>query len=342
MTISPGTYRIRNAKSGTIFDLSREEGHDVHGWQQHDQNNQHWYVQQAGGGFHIKNVEAGQFASVGGNHNGSKLRGSGNATTWDLRQDGNEYFIFVQGTNYVADLDMGRNTNGTTIHLWEKTGAKQQKWCFEKINDNSGGGGGGGGGGYQPPPQQQYQPPPQQQQQQPQQQQYQPPPQQQQQQQPQQQQQQQPPQQQQPVQVSPVPPGTYTLKNVKTGTVLDLSHGESNEGADIFGYDHNGGNNQKWLVQPTGQGQNITIRNVESNSYASFPGQSFAQGVLVKGSTQPQEFTIAAADKGFYISPTQQPGYVLDLVHGSDKNGTKVCVWQNNQQDNQKWYFERA
>lgn len=41
MTVSPGTYRIRNAKSGTIFDLSRQDGHDVHGWQQHDQNNQH-------------------------------------------------------------------------------------------------------------------------------------------------------------------------------------------------------------------------------------------------------------------------------------------------------------
>lgn len=28
----------------------------------------------------------------------------------------------------------------------------------------------------------------------------------------------------------------------------------------------------------------------------------------------------------FSISPTQQPGYVLDLVHGSEKNGTKVST----------------
>lgn len=334
MTISPGTYRIRNAKSGTILDLSRKEGHEVHGWQQHDQNNQHWYVQRAGEGYHFKNVEAGQFASVNGTHNGSKVHGSGNPTTWDLREKNGRYFIHVLNSDHVVDLDMGREANGTTVHLWDRTGAQQQQWNFEKINDNSGGGGGGsggGGGGYQPPPQQHYQPPPQQQQppaQQPQQ----PPP----------QQQQPPPQQQPPVQTGPVAPGTYTLKNVKTGTVLDLSRGESNEGADVFGYEHNGGNNQKWQVQPTGHGQNMTIRNLESNSYAAFPGQSFAQGVLVKGSTQPQEFTILAADKGFYVSPVQQPGYVLDLVHGSDKNGTKVCVWQNNQQDNQKWYFERA
>lgn len=124
--------------------------------------------------------------------------------------------------------------------------------------------------------------------------------------------------------------------------MFDLSRGQANEGADVFGYKYNGGNNQKWQVQPTGNGQNMTIKNLETNTYAAFPNQSFQQGILVKASSQSQEFTFKAADKGIFISPAQQPGYVLDLVHGSDENGTKICVWQNNQQDNQKWYFERA
>ena len=47
------------------------------------------------------------------------------------------------------------------------------------------------------------------------------------------------------MQTGPIAPGTYTLKNVKTGTVLDLSGGHGDEGADVFGYQHNGGNNQK-------------------------------------------------------------------------------------------------
>ncbi|KAG8785674.1 hypothetical protein FRC12_017291 [Ceratobasidium sp. 428] len=334
MTISSGTYRIRNSKSHTILDLSRKDGHEIHGWQQHDQNNQHWYVRRTGDGYVIQNVESGDYASVNGNQNGSKLRGSKNECTWNLIPKEDNHFMGVPGTNQVADMDMGRSDNGTTVHLWERTGANQQRWQFEKINDNPGSG--GGGGGYHPPPQQQYQQPqqPQQQYQQPQQQPQQPqqPPPQQQPQQPQQ-----PPQQQ-----GPVSPGTYILKNVKTGTVIDLNRGQANEGADVFGYDHNGGNNQKWQIQPTGHGQNFTIRNLETNTYAAFPGQSFAQGVLVKASSQPQEYTFAAADKGIFICPTQQPGYVLDLVHGSEKNGTKICVWQNNQQDNQKWYFERA
>jgi len=316
--VSPGTYRIRNAKSHTIFDLSRKEGHEIHGWQEHDQNNQHWYLQRSGDGWFIKNVESGTYASVSGNNNGSKLRGSGNPFTWNLIQSGDDYFIGVPGDNHVADLDMGRQDNGATIHLWDRTGAQQQKWKFEKISDNPGQ---SEGGGYQPP-QQQYQPPPQQP--------YQPPPQ-------QPQQPQQPPQQ-----PCPVSPGTYVLKNVKTGTVFDLSRGMANEGADIFGYQSNGGNNQKWQVQPTGHGQNMTIRNLETNTYAAFPNQSFQQGILVKASSQPQEFTLTAADRGIYISPAQQPGYVLDLARGSDENGTEICVWQNNQQDNQKWYFERA
>jgi hypothetical protein len=332
MTIVPGTYRIKNAESWTTFDQSRKNHNVIHGWQERtDQQNQHWYVQPLGGdgAFHIKNVETGQYASVDGGYNSSKIHASGNPSTWYLPQEGDgSVFITLAGTNYVVDLDMGKKDNGTTIHLWEKTGAKQQKWFFEKINDNSG----QHQQPYQQQPHQQQQPP----QQQPQQT-YQPPP----------QQQQQPPQQpQQPQQPQeppcPVSPGTYFLKNVKTGTVIDLSRGESNEGADVFGYDHNGGNNQKWQLQPSGHGQRMTLRNVQTNTYASFPGQSFAQGVLVKASNQAQEYTIVAADRGFYIQPVQQPGYVLDLVHGSDKNGTKICVWQNNQQDNQKWYFERA
>ncbi|KAG9082431.1 hypothetical protein FRC06_005071, partial [Ceratobasidium sp. 370] len=278
--VSPGTYRIRNAKSHTILDLSRKEGQEVHGWQQHDQNNQHWYLQRHEDAWAIKNVESGTYASVSGNHNGSKLRGSSNPTRWNLIQSGDEYFIGVSGTNYVVDLDMGRQENGTTVHLWDRTGAQQQKWKLEKINDNPGQ---SGGGGYQPP-QQQYQPPPQQP--------YQPPPQQQQ---PPPQQPQQP--QQPPQQSGPVSPGTYVLKNVKTGTVFDLSRGAANEGADIFGYQYNGGNNQKWQVQPTGHGQNMTIRNLETGTYAAFPNQSFQQGIFVKASSQPQEYTIAAADK---------------------------------------------
>jgi len=328
--VSPGTYRIRNAKSHTILDQSRKES-EIHGWQQHDQNNQHWYLQRAGEMWHIKNVESGEYASVSGKQNGSKLKKSNNPFTWNLIPTGDQYFIGVPGDNAVVDMDMGRSENGATVHLWDRTGAQQQKWSFEKINDNPG----QSQGGYQPQqqqqPTQQYHPPPQQQQQQqqPQQQQQQP-----------QQQQQQPQQPQQ--QPGPVSPGTYVLKNVKTGTVFDLSRGQSNEGADVFGYKYNGGNNQKWQIQPTGNGQNMTIQNLETKTYAAFPNQSFQQGVLVKGSSQRQEYTFAAADKGIYISPTQQPGYVLDLVHGSDDDGTKICVWQNNQQDNQKWYFERA
>ncbi|KAB5589228.1 hypothetical protein CTheo_7338 [Ceratobasidium theobromae] len=322
MTLSPGTYRIKNAKSYTVLDLSRKEGNQIHGWQEHNQGNQHWFVQRSGNGFVFKNVESGQYAYVERGGNGVRLHGSNNSTTWRVQQENDEWFIFLDGTNYVVDLDMGHKENGTTIHLWDKTGAKQQRWYFEKINDNS-----GGQAYQQPPPQQQYNPPPQQQYNPPPQQPHYPPP----------QQPQQPPQQQ-----GPVAAGIYFIKNVKTGTVFDLSRGEANEGADIFGYDHNGGNNQKWQVETTGHGQNVKIRNLQAGTYASFPGQSFAQGVLVKASSQAQEYIITAADRGFYVSPAQQPGYVLDLARGSKENGTKICVWQNNQQDNQKWYFERA
>ncbi|KAF8755181.1 Ricin-type beta-trefoil lectin domain-like [Rhizoctonia solani] len=311
MTIVPGTYRIKNAKSWTTFDQSRKDRNKIHGWQERtDQQNQHWYVQRIGEAYHIKNVETGQYAHVDGGYNSSKLQASGSPTTWYLPQEGDgSVFVTLAGTNFVVDLDMGKADNGTTIHLWEKTGAKQQKWFFEKINDNAG-------------------------------------------------------QQQQSISSSNLnrptirhlnssnsnlsinnpnsPSNLSSLNNPRNHLAPFLPPRRADEGADVFGYKHNGGNNQKWLLQPSGRGQNMTLKNVQANTYASFPGQSFAQGILVKASQQAQEYTIRAADKGFYVQPTDRPGFVLDLVHGSDDNGTKICVWQNNQQDNQKWYFERA
>ncbi|KDN36577.1 hypothetical protein RSAG8_10751, partial [Rhizoctonia solani AG-8 WAC10335] len=87
MAISPGVYRIRNAQTRTIFDLSREKGFNIHGVRQHDGANQQWFIQRSGEGVTFKNVESGQYAYTTSLHNGSKLFGSGNFTVWNLSQE---------------------------------------------------------------------------------------------------------------------------------------------------------------------------------------------------------------------------------------------------------------
>ncbi|KEP49159.1 ricin-type beta-trefoil lectin domain protein [Rhizoctonia solani 123E] len=306
MTIAPGVYRIRNAKTKTIFDLSREKGFRIHGHGQHDGPNQHWFVQHLGEGVILKNVESGQFVYTTSLHNGSKLFGSGNFTVWNISRDGNEWTISFPGTNYIIELESGNQANGTAIQLWNQTGEIYQKWIFEKLNEwqlqplN-----------HQPPPQQH-----------------------------------QPPQPFQLIHQQPTPstvlPGTYFLRNVMSGTLISLNGGSPEEGAEISGCNHSGGNHQKWQIQPTGHGPTITLRNGPTNTYLWFQSESFVPSVLVKPSYHPQEYVISAANRGFIISPAQQPNHAVSLFNGSADNGTKIGIWYNEQQDNQKWYLDHT
>ncbi|KAG8697482.1 hypothetical protein FRC08_006506 [Ceratobasidium sp. 394] len=85
--------------------------------------------------------------------------------------------------------------------------------------------------------------------------------------------------------------------NVKTGTVIDLQRGAAGQGVNIFGYEPNNGPNQKWDIQGSGNGSNMTIRSVATAIYATYP--SFEQGAILKSSAQPHEYVVTAVDKGF-------------------------------------------
>ncbi|CAE6489147.1 unnamed protein product [Rhizoctonia solani] len=136
MAIISGKYRIKNAMAWTTFDEATDGTHLIHGWQQTNQSNQHWLVQRVRDCYSIKNLASGLYAYVDGAYNGSKLYGTNPARAyfWCLQQEPDgSVFITVPCTNYVVDLDNGNSANGTTIHLWEKSGVMQQKWYFEQI-----------------------------------------------------------------------------------------------------------------------------------------------------------------------------------------------------------------
>ncbi|CAE6503784.1 unnamed protein product [Rhizoctonia solani] len=137
MGIDPGFYQIKNHASWTVLDESTDNQHVIHGWQQTNQQNQHWDVQHDGGGaYTVRNVASGSFLHADAPDDGIKLVGSPLKSTWylDQQNDGSVYIIYP-GSNRVADLDNGNVADGTTIHLWERntTGTKQQQWFFEKV-----------------------------------------------------------------------------------------------------------------------------------------------------------------------------------------------------------------
>ncbi|CAE6448131.1 unnamed protein product [Rhizoctonia solani] len=108
------------------------------------------------------------------------------------------------------------------------------------------------------------------------------------------------------------------------GTLISVRNGSTDEGAEVSGFDPNGGNHQKWQLQTAGYGQNMTLHNVQTNTYLWFRAQSFVPSFQAKSSRQSQEYIIIPASCGFYISPAQQPGYALSLLHGSEQNGAEV------------------
>ncbi|KAG8950033.1 hypothetical protein FRC04_008113 [Tulasnella sp. 424] len=298
--VQPGTYRIRNVKGGTYLDESAKNPDTVHGWDNRDNDNQKWEIQDAGNGsFHIKNVGHGRYLSASGARDNTPVKASDNQTEWTFKDQGRGYTIQYQGGNHVVDLDEGNNDNGTRVSLWGYTGAHQQLWELQQI-------GGGSSGGQQRSDQwsnfpgdgqQQY--------------------------------------------VGAVPAGTYRVLNVFTNTALDLAGGSANDGTAVVAWSAGTGNNQEWTLESGSNG--YRFKNGASGTYLSYANLNQGELLVGKGGpVQPVEWTVTQADQGFQIHPAQNPQLVIDLAEGKKDDGAKICLWDNNNNANQKWNFNRA
>ncbi|CAE6471040.1 hypothetical protein RSOLAG22IIIB_13775 [Rhizoctonia solani] len=135
--------------------------------------------------------------------------------------------------------------------------------------------------------------------------------------------------------------GTYMIKNVSTGTVLDLWHGKPDEGTAVQGFSSHGGDNQKWRLKWTGTGNQVTLQNVKGRTYIG-AASNIHNSVKVVGSKTAVPLFIVAAGKGYAIEAASSRLHVLDLKESNPANETPVIFYNNNATDNQKWYFEKV
>jgi len=133
-------------------------------------------------------------------------------------------------------------------------------------------------------------------------------------------------------------PGKYVIRNVKSGTVVDLEKMIPGDNVKIFGFQGNGGTNQQWDIRPSANVPFMTLLCVATTKYATHPTPKDGESLLSSG--QAQECVIIPADKGFYIGPVQKPGYVWTLQGGSSANETPILLSINHGRDDQKWRFE--
>ncbi|KAG8910018.1 hypothetical protein FRC00_009015 [Tulasnella sp. 408] len=148
-----------------------------------------------------------------------------------------------------------------------------------------------------------------------------------------------------------VPPGTYRVHSVHANTALDLYGGGKDENTPVLSYSVHTGPNQIWTFETGTYG--YRIKNVASGTYLGFKelpkgkddpatGKPPSQGTELAGHSQPVEWTVTQADKGYLIHWAENQELVIDLAEGKTQDGTKIIVWPQHGGDNQKWRIEGA
>ncbi|KAG8792109.1 hypothetical protein FRC12_007161 [Ceratobasidium sp. 428] len=312
MSDFPSIFRVQHVDSGAFMTLSDTVGNPIVGGQpaKTDKKSHFQLVPVAAGGYKLKNVATGQETHFDAAKSGM-LYGTATGSVFYIRKEANNQFVIHVNrspNNYVVDLEEGNVLQGSkyAIRLVQEKNAKSPRWTLGDVKDE------GSGGGCTCPPgccncsgNGGGKNP------------------------------------ENPDQVCyPFVPGIYTIRNVKTGTVIDLDSAIDGEGVNIFGFEGNGGANQRWHVMPSGNGANMTIQNVATDEYAAFPKHE--QGATLLSSFKAAEWTITKADKGFYIAPVEMPTHVVDLTNGLEANKTAICLWIKHTEDHQKWFFERS
>ncbi|KIO18723.1 carbohydrate-binding module family 13 protein [Tulasnella calospora MUT 4182] len=313
MTIQNGVYRLKNLKSGTYLDNSEKNRETIHGWDSRPgSGNQEWEVRKQDDSYTIRNVSSRRYVHASSGSNGTRVKAEDTESRWEIRDaSDNTYNIFLKGSQGVIDLDNGNDDKGTAINIWGRTDARQQRWKFEKVRDLGGDHSGerrDTPGGQQPLPQ-------------------------------------------------PggggggggsagryqgdVPAGRYWIRNAHSGTAMDLSGSNANDGAAIIGYQVTQGDNQQWELEPGVQG--YRIRNNATGTYLSLrDGEQPADGVLPTGNRNSKTEWDVRGDQNGYTLKIPGTNFVLDLAQGSAQDGAKICVWTSSGANNQRWLLVRA
>ncbi len=128
-------------------------------------------------------------------------------------------------------------------------------------------------------------------------------------------------------------PQAKTLLGAQSGKCLDLFGSDTRDGAVVDIYTCDGGMNQNWTLDSSGQ-----LVNAHSGKCLDVKAQSTSNGAVV----QQWSCTGGGNQKWTYNQVTrqllgQQSGKCLDVNQGSTANGSRVVIWSCSSQTNQQW-----
>lgn len=130
----------------------------------------------------------------------------------------------------------------------------------------------------------------------------------------------------------------YRIRNLKSGTILDLSGGDNKS---IIGYQQNDGANQHW--QAIRDGDKWQLVSCHNADFLGIGCASPNDDVPLQGQQHHSEWLInqmqGTQDVFQIVYPNSN--FVVDLAQkGNCANGTLITLWGNWHGENQKWRFE--
>lgn len=147
-------------------------------------------------------------------------------------------------------------------------------------------------------------------------------------------------------QYSTAPARTYAVTNVGTGRVADVNGGSAADGAATVQWPDNGGSNQRWTFQATGDGHH-TITNVRSGKLLDVAGGSTLDGAAavqttgVSGNgTAGQQWQLRPVDGGTaFVVVNRRSGKVLDVGGAATADGAPLVQNPDRGVAVQRWRF---
>jgi hypothetical protein len=138
--------------------------------------------------------------------------------------------------------------------------------------------------------------------------------------------------------------GTYKLVNANSGKLMDAFGGGTADGTPIIQWGDNGGTNQQWRLNPTGDGY-YTITGVASGKALDLPAAGTLPGTQLDLATPTgagnQQWLVAPADGGRFTLESRATGDIADVSGAATTDGAPVIQWPWNGGANQRWQLVR-
>lgn len=147
---------------------------------------------------------------------------------------------------------------------------------------------------------------------------------------------------------SPIRPGTYLIRNVASGTFMELEGGSNANSTRVLGYAqrNNSYSAQLWVFSKVG-GDVYTIKNASTGTYLDLSGSISDDGTPIIGyqdtGNQNQQWKVipSSAYSNCYLLQNKYTETYADMYLGDSADGTAVTGWggegEHTQNTHQLW-----